>query len=358
MFIGSVCSPLTIRCLWLVLLIAPCTARKQKTGTDFRDIVKCNKVQSSFHGLRCLQEEPIGRGSLSLAFLVEYKQKRRVLLIQHKNSTEAMKIREAIGSHPNIIEIDRFRASKKWSFYIMEWGELGSVSDLRRSHLELFHEPVFALSFLGKIVDALVHISERGFVHSDLKLANIVVDANYNPKIIDFELATRKDRKYYWRGTTSYMAPEVLEQVIIDKRFYYTEKVDVYSTGVLFYRMMFGDYPHEERNRTLLLTDIAENYFYFPEGLDIEMTKIVAGCLRYDRKERFSLLDLRAQINNAIAQKGRRSLWQFTGINARKKPLFIEERKSHWWETRPLITVVAELAVSWGVIWRVLVSSI
>lgn len=325
---------------WAVLLaLGGTTAAKKPKGTnkkddkkedkkgDFRKVVQCSKVQSSFEGLTCVQEKPLGKGAHSLAFLVRYKDTERVLLIQNKNATEAMRIREQLGEHPYIIHIDQFKATKKWSFYLMEWGKEGSLSDFRRANQHLFHNMTFSLQLLRKIVEGLVHISSKGFVHSDLKLANIVVDAGLNPKIIDFELSTRKDKQYYWRGTTSYMAPEVLRSSRKDTSIPYTEKVDVYGVGVLFFRMLFGDYPYEERDKTQLYRDIKEEVYFLPEGFDLEVARLFVGCLKFKRRERFDLQETLEQIDRALAEGGRRLLWRYEAIGTLGKHWFLEDKK-------------------------------
>ena len=43
-------------------------------------------------------------------------------------------------------------------------------------------------------------------------------------------------------GTTSYMGPEIF------KKHVYDNKVDVWAVGVLFFRMLFGDFPFKSIN--------------------------------------------------------------------------------------------------------------
>jgi serine/threonine protein kinase len=317
-------------CLWAVFFFQTLVSLKKAKGkeeVDFRNVVKCNKVANSFEGLTCVREEPLGRGAKSLAFLVEYKGNKRVLLIQKKNATEAMLIREQLGEHPAIIHIDRFKPTRNWSFYVMEWGEEGSLSDFRKNQKKLFKNMTFALEFLKKVVEGTLHISQKGFVHSDLKLANIVVDAQFNPKIIDFELATRKDRQYHWRGTTSYMAPEVLRASKKDKKISFTEKVDVYSIGVLFFRALFGDYPYEERDKGYLYADIRDEVYFLPEGFDVEVAKLFVGCLKFKRRDRFTLTETLDQINKALAAGGAKSLWRYEALGTVGTHFFLEEKK-------------------------------
>lgn len=60
------------------------------------------------------------------------------------------------------------------------------------------------------------HFHNKGIVHRDLKLENIIIDYNLNLQILDFGMGA--DRKIEslssYRGTKSYTAPEIRENKV------------------------------------------------------------------------------------------------------------------------------------------------
>ncbi|XP_042390260.1 G-type lectin S-receptor-like serine/threonine-protein kinase SD2-5 isoform X1 [Zingiber officinale] len=80
---------------------------------------------------------------------------------------------------------------------------------------------------------------QRRIIHYDIKPGNILLDANFNPKVADFGLAKLMGREYThmsmtgMRGTPGYAAPEMwLPYSPV------TYKCDVYSFGMLLFEMV------------------------------------------------------------------------------------------------------------------------
>lgn len=80
-------------------------------------------------------------------------------------------------------------------------------------------------------------------VHRDLKLENILVDDQMNLKIVDFGFATYKRVKKLtsYKGTKTYMAPEIRKGYVYDGR-----QADVFSTAVILFIIVHGIFPFKE----------------------------------------------------------------------------------------------------------------
>ena len=107
------------------------------------------------------------------------------------------------------------------------------------------------LQLLAKICDAVQHAHQKGVIHRDLKPGNVLVDADGNPKVLDFGMATMTSsesdletmhtREGVLIGTLPYMSPEQFggDPAAIDTR------ADVYALGVLGYELFAGVLPHD-----------------------------------------------------------------------------------------------------------------
>jgi serine/threonine protein kinase len=94
------------------------------------------------------------------------------------------------------------------------------------------------------IVYGMYFVHCRGIIHRDLKPANILLGpTSHCPKIADFGLSREEDTRAKMtadRGTPLYMAPEII------KGDPYSNKVDVFSFGVLLYEIVTGRLPLQD----------------------------------------------------------------------------------------------------------------
>ncbi len=113
------------------------------------------------------------------------------------------------------------------------------------------------LRLFNLICDAINYAHQRGVIHRDLKPTNILVDAQGNPKILDFGLARINDPQVAvstlitdvgrMMGTLPYMSPEEVrgDQDAIDVR------SDVYSLGVTLYELLTDRLPYTVKRAAL-----------------------------------------------------------------------------------------------------------
>lgn len=92
---------------------------------------------------------------------------------------------------------------------------------------------------------ALQHIHERGYLHLDVKPANVLVTRGGRPILFDFGSARPIGgrRPSYVVGTDPYIAPEECRLEAV------TPAADVFSLGVSLYEMLTGEYPFGKGSR-------------------------------------------------------------------------------------------------------------
>ncbi|CAK90261.1 unnamed protein product (macronuclear) [Paramecium tetraurelia] len=132
--------------------------------------------------------------------------------------------------HQNIAELLEVFEGDVSYYMVMQYYDLEFTDVLKELNLEdipiIFRQLVAAVNFMH----------EKGYMHRDLKPENIMFSESiYQLKLIDFGLTT-KDLGKSKCGTPGYIAPEILN---LDTRINeYNEKCDIFSLGVIFYKML------------------------------------------------------------------------------------------------------------------------
>ena len=148
--------------------------------------------------------------------------------------------------HPNVISIfDSGFTEDGRKYYAMDYVRGQRLHQYVRDKKLSLEQ---TLRLFATVCDAVQFAHQRGVIHRDLKPSNILVDAEGNPKILDFGLArsmsasaqTVVSMTQELLGTLPYMSPEQTrgDPDEIDTR------TDVYALGVVLYELLTGKYPY------------------------------------------------------------------------------------------------------------------
>ena len=144
--------------------------------------------------------------------------------------------------------------------------------------------------FLFKqLLSSMKYMHSRSVVHRDLKIENVLYDDEMNIKVADFGFSTYKNisKLDSYRGTMTYMAPEIKEGLEYDGR-----QTDIFSSGVILFIIVQGLFPFREARKeeffyNLLLSD-PEKYFQKVKGdnLSNEFKDLIVRMLSLNGKDR------------------------------------------------------------------------
>jgi serine/threonine-protein kinase len=143
-------------------------------------------------------------------------------------------------NHPQIATIYELFKSEGELLMVMEFVRGESLDKLTERLGPV--EPDRAAYLIDLILQALEHAHGAGIVHRDIKPANVMVTDEGGVKIMDFGIARvlgaeQKTVDFRLMGTPAYMSPEQVMGEVVDGR------SDLYSVGVLFYRLLSGALP-------------------------------------------------------------------------------------------------------------------
>lgn len=150
--------------------------------------------------------------------------------------------------HPNIVKMFALKQGSYTSrttkqtkdvvYAVIELAQGGEIFDF------IFHtrglDEDICKYYFRSLVQTLAHLHQSNVTHRDLKPENLLIDENYNLKLIDFGFATVVNPQKLNKtslGTEKYMAPELLY-----KKSYDAKKVDVFAAGVILF-VMYSGYP-------------------------------------------------------------------------------------------------------------------
>jgi serine/threonine protein kinase len=147
-----------------------------------------------------------------------------------------------------------------------------------------------SLKIMHQLLWGMDYAHSKGIVHLDLKPGNIRVSLSGEALIMDFGVASMLEEQSLKNdiahGTPSYMAPEQIKCSYMDAR------SDIYSLGVILYKMTTGHHPFEKADTIpeLLKCHVEEDPVapsYYIETLPEKFEKAILKALEKNPHDRY-----------------------------------------------------------------------
>jgi Protein kinase domain/D-mannose binding lectin/PAN-like domain len=181
--------------------------------------------------------------------------------------------------HTNLVKLHGFCSTGAWKMLVYEYMPYGSLDTYLFSNRHGVINWKTRYQIMLGVAKGLTYLHEECIdciIHCDIKPENILLDANFCPKIADFGMAKLLNRDMSrvlttMRGTIGYLAPEWLSGQPI------TQKADVYSFGMMLFEIISG-----KRNKENIKSG---EYTYFPVHAAIKINHGELLCLLDDKLE-------------------------------------------------------------------------
>ncbi|MHB8578416.1 MAG: protein kinase domain-containing protein [Ignavibacteriaceae bacterium] len=209
-------------------------------------------------------------------------------------------------NHPNIIKANDFGTVLKTNgepeisvgskYLIMEYFQGEELINYKN----ISDEPALR-EIIKQISSVLYYLHQSNYVYYDLKPENILVnESNGKPiiKLIDLGFAQHilESSEGTIRGTAEYIAPEIIKNETHDHR------VDLYSLGIMLYKIVYGKFPFENNSELEIYKSHLEMEYEFPQSkYSDELIGAIKKLLLKNPDERFqNSLQLLSAINIII----------------------------------------------------------
>jgi serine/threonine-protein kinase len=203
---------------------------------------------------------PLGRGGMGTVFAAVHEKTKEPVAVKliSDGVADESKFRRRFDaeikslqclSHSGIVKIYGFGEEQGHLFYSMElvYGDSLQKVIKREKRLEWQTTMDVAIQICG----ALKHAHDIGVIHRDLKPANLVVNQNWEVKLVDFGIAKifgdSNTVVGSLLGTADYMAPEQATSEGI------TQRTDLYALGSVMYAMLAGRAPFTGKSVTQVI---------------------------------------------------------------------------------------------------------
>ena len=235
----------------------------------------------------------VGEGSMGKIYLAKYNPTGMTYALKIIKYDDSYSVRNGIHIYPELIHENLMRCygsftqiyeGDKCIVIVMEFIEGNDLHDIANECDNKYLYKIVPIVIEG-VAKGLKYIHDKGYIHRDIKLENIILTPEGEIKIIDYDFVIKRGHPGLSSrcGTPFYVSPDILkDSVTTDHR------TDIWSLGVVVYILLTGDYPFDAEDRNELFHRILYkpiNMKYIPN----EYTTFITGTLTKNPDKRITL---------------------------------------------------------------------
>ena len=221
-----------------------------------------NKEKNEYRAIKVIDKDLIRDQYESENFDPMSEEEMNKTIEKFKNEIKYMKIMEGKNKEnkKTVKYYEHFNTEKELAI-VMELCDNNLVELMKNKDKGLNMDEIYNILF--QLNNSFKIMNENKIVHRDLKFENILIKYEnkekkdkYIVKLGDYGLSKQLMNMTHFStriGTPKYEAPEILEDNNENKK---TEKCDLWSLGIIIYRLCFKEFPFIGKNENAVLNSI------------------------------------------------------------------------------------------------------
>lgn len=185
-------------------------------------------------------------------------------------------------NHPNVIKMKSCDMNTVKFSMELEYAIYGDLLTYRSRYNNKMIDYQIIRKIIRHVSEGLKYIHNKGVIHRDIKLENILVFESLNFKISDFGLSIQSEYSDNLCGTLECMSPEMIQK----KRYSYD--TDIWSLGVLLYELIYIKSPFNNICDEKVTKSIITLDYKFPDDKSTPIKDLIKNILKYNN-DRFTL---------------------------------------------------------------------
>lgn len=214
---------------WIEALAKVCILQDIENDYEFQKQIGCGYTSTVYLAKSFYDSSSVAIKAFSKHNTLQKLKKVKLL------SQEILTLRQL--NHSRIVKLHRVYENKEFVYLVTEF--ISSEDCFSRIQKAPFTEPQ-AACFIKSFLSTLSWLHSKGIIHRDIKPENIMMKPNsLDFTLIDFGFSSSNiTEDWFIRcGSAGYIAPEILRSQLYDSQ------VDIFSAGVVLYKLLSGENP-------------------------------------------------------------------------------------------------------------------